>query len=365
MNNLTISASPHITKSNHTTAIIMRDVLIALAPMVIVSCILYNAMVLFNVIICSLAAFGAEVLWDMIVSKSFNKEGFKNSSAHDLSCIVTGVILALNLPVFIDVWGLNFYTASKNVVFSFDTLIIMIVCSAFAILLVKKLFGGIGRNFANPALTARIFAVLCFGSSFVLAESIFDSGIVASSGATWLGEKGAMSGSVLLNMLVGNHATLAVGETCAIAILLGGAYLCIRQVIDYKLPLMIIAFSAVFALIFEAISGDPNGGNLILRTFAHVLSGGLLFGAIFMATDYATSPNTFVGNVIYAFGISLLVMLIRMYGGYPEGVSFAILIMNFIVPLLDRFIVPKPFGYVKKPREKVNNSKNESKKEAV
>jgi Na+-translocating ferredoxin:NAD+ oxidoreductase RnfD subunit len=174
----------------------------------------------------------------------------------------------------------------------------------------------------------------------------------ASTGATWLSSKSLKSIS-LLDMFLGNVGSAAVGETCVIAILLGYIYLSIRKVIDWRIPLMIIGWSAIFALLFDgAIKSKLSGEELWLNLGAHVLSGGLIFGAVFMATDYATSPNTFIGNCVFCFGIALFTMLIRVFAHFPEGISFAILIMNCLTPLIDKYIVPRPFGFVKKAKKK-------------
>lgn len=328
----------------------MADVLIALSPAVLASVLFFGFQVLANIVVSCAVCFAAELLYDLITMRDFSKKAVRRASVWDLSCFVTGVILALNLPVFLKVWGLNIKSGGA-IVFSFDSLIACAAGSVFAIVLVKKLFGGIGRNFANPALTARIFLVMCFARGFLLSEVTWGSQFVAETGASWLGSRPAATGNWLLNLFLGNTATLAVGETSALAILLGFAYLVVRGRIDFRLPAAIVGFSFVFALIFGAIEGVHTGGALWSSALAHVLSGGLLFMAVFMATDYSTSPNTFIGSMVYAGIVALFTMLIRFYGSYPEGASFALLISNILVPLIDRFIVPKPFGYVKPPKK--------------
>ncbi len=364
MSNFTVSSSPHVTKKNNSTRGIMADVLIALAPVVVASVYFFGYHVLINIVACAIGCMGFELLYGMTVKKAWNKEELKNSSVWDLSCFVTAVLLALNLPAAMDVWGMNVYSASGKILFSFDTILVCLLGSLVAIVLVKQLFGGIGRNFANPALTARVFLFITFSTAFVASQTI-GLGIQASTGATWLSGAKQTDKAVLYNLFIGNVGSAAVGETCVIAILLGYVYLSVRRVIDFRVPLMIIGWAAVFALLFDGlVKSGLSGGKLFENMLAHVLSGGLIFGAVFMATDYATSPNTFTGNCIYCFGIALITVLIRVFAAYPEGVSFAILIMNCFVPLIDKFIYPKPFGYVRpeKPK-KVKSEKSAAAKE--
>jgi electron transport complex protein RnfD len=317
----------------------MLDVLIALIPVTVAAIILFGYTVAVNVILCAAFCYVAELLYDLIFSKSFTRDGVKKSSCHDLSCLVTGVLLGLNLPPYLEVWGLNIYAGGK-IAFSFDTLIACLIGSIFAIVVAKKLFGGIGRNIVNPALSGRVFLVMCFGAGFAAKSGVFD----ATTSATWLSSKSQIDGSALLNMLVGNTGSAAVGETCAIALIIAYAYLVIRRVIDWRLPIITIASTAVFALLFDGVIKGVSGDALWLNTLAHVLSGGLIFGAVFMVTDYATNPNTVAGRLIFGAGVGLITVLIRVYASYPEGVSFAILIMNIFTPLIDRYVYPRPFG---------------------
>ena len=349
MKNLIVSSSPHITNKHSSTRKIMLDVIIALIPCVICATIFFGHTVITNVIACAFFCYAFESLWWMIAHKNFSLKALKQASSSDLSCLVTGIILALNLPATVSVWELNI-SFGGTIIFSFDTLFVCLIGSAVAILLVKQLFGGIGKNFANPAATARVFLLLCFASSFVASQS---TGLIfeASTGATWLSSRGKTTGDVILRLFVGNTGTAAVGETCTVAILLGFIYLSIKKVIDCRIPLMIIGWSAIFALIFGLGKGY-EGEQLLLKTLCHALAGGLLFGAVFMATDYSSSPNTFEGNCVYCFGIALITMLIRFYASYPEGISFAILIMNIITPIINKYIYHKPFGYVKSKKVK-------------
>ena len=173
----------------------------------------------------------------------------------------------------------------------------------------------------------------------------------ASTGATWLSGSGETTLDTIWRLFVGNVGSSAVGETCVIAILIGYIYLRVKKVIDFRIPLMIIGWSAVFALLFSLVQGY-SGAELWLNTLAHILAGGLLFGAVFMATDYSTSRNTFEGNCVYCFGIALITMLIRFFANYPEGMSFAIVILNIVTPIINKYIYHKPFGYVKPKKEK-------------
>lgn len=352
----TVSASPHIASKNSTRRI-MIDVLIALCPCVIAACVFYGYHVVINLVVCLAFCFGAELLYNLIIGKKWNAEGVKNASVKDLSFAVTAVILTLNLPAVMPVskWGMTAVGKNGSVIFSFDTVVLCALASIFAIMLVKMLFGGIGKNFVNPAAAGRVFA---FMTVSLAAVQTIGLGLDASTGATWLsGHTGGVSGSVLLNMFIGNTGSAAVGETCAIAIIIGFVYLVVRKVIDFKLPLIIVGSAFVFALLMSGVRGVALGemnsaGEVLSNALAHVLSGGLLFGSVYMATDYATSPNTPLGRIIFGVGIALITMLIRVFASAPEGMSFAILIMNIVTPLIDRYIYPKPFGYVKPEKKK-------------
>lgn len=351
----TVSASPHLTRKGNSTRSIMTDVLIALSPCVVAATVMYGYHVVINLVTCLIFCFGTELLYNLIVSKKWNREGVLRSSVFDLSFAVTAVILTLNLPAVmpVDIWGLTVFKGTGEIAFSFDTVILCALGSIFAIALVKMLFGGIGRNFANPACTGRIFLFIAFGGAgaFNLTSSLWADGM-STTAATWLGTRNVVTGGMLLDMFLGNTAAAAVGETCVIAILVGYVYLSARRVIDPRVPLMVIGSLAVFAFLFDVVPSGARGANMFYSTVAHVLSGGLLFGSVFMATDYATSPNTFIGTAIYAVGIGLITALIRAFGSFPEGFSFALLIMNIVTPLIDKYIVPKPFGYIKPAKVK-------------
>lgn len=334
MKNLRVSSSPHIVSPANTQRI-MLDVIIALCPAVIAMVLLYGFYPLFLTVLSVATAVFCE--W------AFNLVTRRPQSVRDLSAVVTGIILALNLPPVVP-----FY--------------VPIVGAAFAIVIVKMLFGGIGRNFANPAITARIFLMLAwtgvmtqFVSPIDLSDganlfAYFNQGVSISlpdaiTTATPLQNvKDAISsganpadGLSALDMFLGRIGGSA-GEVSALAVLIGGVYLAVRRVIDVKIPVLYIGSTALFTAIFFADSG--YAGEYV---WTYLLGGGLMFGAFFMATDYATSPKTPVAVVIYGVGLGLLTVIIRKFGTMNEGVSFAILLMNIVTPLLEK-IKRKPFG---------------------
>jgi len=356
MKHFTVSPAPFFRNRSNTTRKIMRDVLIALAPCFLASVFFFGYHVVINLIVCLGACFGAELLYELI-QKGFRKENIKNASCFDLSCLVTGALIALTLPskIVVTGWNLNFYAdgfraggGAGNVLFSFDTVIVCVLGSIFAICLVKMLFGGIGRNFMNPAAAARMFLLLCFAFTAVNTVGL---GFTASSGATWLaGDKSTAETSMFLQMLLGNRGTASVGETSMIAILAGGVYLCARKVIDFRIPLIGLGSFMLFTLVFDGIIARNLfflPGELAGNVWANLLAGGFVFGLVFMATDYSTTPNTTRGHAIFVCGYALITVLIRSFGGYPEGAFFAILLMNIFTPLIDRYVIPKPFGYIK------------------
>ncbi len=344
MDKFIVSTSPHVKAKRTTTRSIMFEVLIALLPLVVVATVFYGYHVIINVAICCISCYGFELLYEKIRQRK--EFVFKKASVHNLSCLVTAVILALNLPSTMQIWGLNVKTGN-TIIISFDIIIACVLGSFFAIVLVKQLFGGIGKNFINPALAGRVFLFLCFGSMFAPVPAVFD----ATTSATWLAVKNEVSGGMLISMLLGTTGSAAVGETCVIALAVSYVYLSVRKIIDWKLPLVIVGSGFVFAVLFDGIVNGYDMLGILTNASAHVLSGGLIFGAIFMATDYATSPNTNVGRIIFAVGIALLTMLIRCFASYPEGMSFAILVMNIATPLIDKYVYPKPFGSVKATKE--------------
>lgn len=303
---LHISASPHI-HSGKSTASIMRDVIIALAPASIAGAVIFGLRALLIIAVCVATCVVCEYFYNVIVKRY--------QSAGDLSAAVTGLLIALNVPANIPIWQ-------------------CIVGSAFAIILVKCVFGGIGCNLVNPAITARIFMLVSFGS---MATQAMPKIVDVTAGATPLeliagGETPAMK-----DLLLGTTGG-ALGETCAVALILGFIYLLARRIITWHIPVVFVASVFVLSYLSE--------GSLE-TALALVLSGGLLIGAIFMATDYVTSPPTAWGKVLFGFGAGLLTFLIRKYGVYPEGVSFAILFMNILTPYIERLTSHKIFGGVK------------------
>ena len=310
MSKLIVSTSPHI-HAKDTTQSIMRDVLIALAPATVVGIILFGLKALLTVAVCVSTAVVSEFLFNLLAKKK--------QTVGDLSAVVTGLLLALTLP-------------AKAGIFE------CIVGSMFAIVVVKCLFGGIGCNFANPAVTARVFLLLSFATVGGGSHTAFQD-VDLVGGATPLelvGTEAAEKLPSLLNMLIGNRMG-AIGETCAIALILGGAYLVWRKVISWHTP--VIYVGTVFALSLLITQS-------FTETLYHVLGGGLLLGAIFMATDYVTTPINKYGKMVFAFGCGLLTVLIRFFCSYPEGVSFAILIMNIVSPYIEKLCTRKPFGKV-------------------
>ena len=336
MSRYLVSSSPHIA-SSRTTRNIMLDVIIALMPAVIAMVAVFGFYPLLNTLICV----GFCVLFEFL----FNLIRKKEQTIGDLSAVVTGIILALTLPAVVPIY-------------------VPVVGALFAIVIAKMLFGGIGRNFANPAISARIFLLLAWTSvmtSFVAPldwSSLADNNMFFSvsnvfnikmpdlvTSATPLAHvKEALEAGVnpatginALDMFLGRIGGSA-GEVSSLAILIGGAYLLLRKVIDWKIPLIYILSTVIFTAIFYS-----NTGYVGEYVWTYLLGGGLLFGAFFMATDYATSPKSPIAVIIYGIGLGLLTVIIRKFSSMSEGVSYAILLMNIATPLLDKIKV-RPFG---------------------
>ncbi|MEA4896225.1 MAG: RnfABCDGE type electron transport complex subunit D [Oscillospiraceae bacterium] len=311
MSSMNVSVSPHI-KDGASTATIMRDVLIALIPALVASVLIFGARALLVTAICVGFAVAGE--W------GFNRIVKKPSTIGDLSACVTGVLLAFNLPVGIPLWQAAFG-------------------SLVAIIVVKQLFGGLGQNFANPAITARIIMLIAFSGT--MTSWVIPGAADAVSSATPLAILKGMEGGgtlpSLTNMLLGVRGG-CLGETSAAALLLGGAYLLVRRVITWHTPVAFIGTVFLFTLILK---GDIN------YSVYQVLSGGLMIGAFFMATDYSTTPNTDWGRIIFGLGCGLITVLIRVWGNYPEGVSFSILLMNILTPYISKATRKKPLGGVR------------------
>lgn len=330
MDKLVFSGSPHI-KAPATTRRIMIDVCIALAPATIVGIVFFG----FNALLTVLISVASAVVAELIYKLAFMRKNIKDfASEFDFTSVVTGLLIGMNMPPLVD-WY------------------IPVIASFFAVIIVKMLFGGTGKNIVNPAIAGRIFVFLSFGivaaNGFVNpiigggAEGNFMQPVVAS--ATPLGQMLAANGEFMpdnLALFLGNVPG-CIGETSALALIVGGIYLIIRKVIDFKWPLIYIA---VTGLMMVALHGFNFAWFL-----PTILSGGLMLGAIFMATDYTTTPDTTIGNIIYFVALGLITAILRFNNG-TEVVSFAILLMNLTVPLFDKYIVPRPFGYKKQPKVK-------------
>ena len=303
-NSLHISVSPHI-RSPRTTAGIMLDVLVALVPASVAACIIFGIRSLLVIAVCIAASVLSEYLFCVITKKE--------NTATDLSAAVTGLLIALNLPVNVPIWQ-------------------AIVGSVFAIVCVKCFFGGIGKNFANPAITARIFMLVAFGSMAKPAFPIADT--VSSATPLELLASGEEAPGIV-DLLLGMRGG-ALGETCTIALLIGGIYLVARRVINPAAPVTLILTTFLFTL--ALVGGDAA------VALQWTLSGGIFIGAIYMATDYSTTPTTTLGKMVFGVGSGLITVIIRFFGNYPEGVSFAILFMNILTPYIDRLTARRPFG---------------------
>ncbi len=321
---LTISSSPHV-HSPVTTPTIMRDVLIALAPALCGSVYFFGLRALMVTLVSAAACVFFEWLWCRLMKK--------DNKIYDLSAVVTGVLLAFVCPVSIPYW-------------------ILILGDAFAILLVKCLFGGIGRNLVNPALAGRAFLMSWpvamstwvrpgFANGFGVFETVTADTVTAATPMASL-HQGSLAGINLTDLFLGNVGG-CIGETSALLLLIGLVYLLARRVVSLRIPLSYIATVAVITFLF------PLGGQERLSWMAaQVLGGGLLLGAFFMATDYVTSPVTHLGQIVFGIGCGLITVAIRYFGSYNEGVSYAILVMNCCVVLLDRIGRPRKFGAPKK-----------------
>lgn len=308
MNRLRISVSPHI-HSGQSTQSIMRDVLIALSPAAIAGVIIFGWRALFVMLVSVATSMGFEMLYNLIVKK--------DQTVSDLSAAVTGLLLGMNLPATIPYWQ-------------------VIIGSLFAIVVVKCLFGGLGCNLVNPAIAARVLMLVSFSGT--MAHNAFPRGVDATSSATPLAvlqEGGAPS---LSDLFFGNVGG-AIGETCKLALLIGFVYLLVRRVITWHIPVTFIGSVFVLSFLFNGF----DAYTALLMT----LSGGLFLGAIFMATDYVTSPYTAWGRVIFGFGAALITVMIRFWGTYPEGVSYGILFMNILHPYINVWTKHRRFGEVK------------------
>lgn len=323
MDNMLVSSSPHI-RSSRTTSGIMTDVCIALLPSLFCSVIFFGIRALILTALCVTFSIGFEYLWQKITKKQI--------TISDGTAAVTGMLLAFNLPVSAPWW-------------------VCLVGSFVAVIIAKQFFGGTGHNFVNPALAGRAFLLASWPVIMTKWTLPFTTGLFIPvdvvSSATPLSILKETSGSELpniLDMFLGNTGG-CLGETSSLALIIGGAYLVARGVISLRIPLLYIGTVAVLTYIFPNASLSPLNSALV-----NVLSGGLILGAFFMATDYVTSPVTKKGQVIMGLGCGVLTFVIRRFGGYPEGVSYSILLMNIVTPLIDKYTKPKPFGSTKQAK---------------
>ena len=325
INKPTVSFSPHIHGSAATNRI-MLDVIIALMPAFIASVLIFGPRAALVTGVCVLAC----VLFEAAYQKLLNKP----NTVSDLSAVITGLLIAFNLPVTIPLWQ-------------------AVIGCFVAIIMVKQLFGGLGRNFANPAIVARIVLFIAFpiamGASWYMSDAAWAT-------PSWVLLVDAVSSPTPLFYLTDRSMTVSdmmyalpslrdmflgirggtIGETSALALLLGGVYLLVRRVIRWHIPVSFITTVALLTL----ISGSFSFDFMLMQ----LLAGGLILGAIFMATDYVTSPQTSKGRIVFGIGCGLLTVVIRQFGNYPEGVSFAILFMNILVPFINKFTMTKPLG---------------------
>ena len=325
--NLKISASPHV-RSKDTTSDIMFDVVLALAPATAFGLYLFGWYAALLVAVCILSCVGFEALFQKLMGKKV--------TVGDFSAVVTGLLLALNLPPKLPIW-------------------MAVVGSAFAIIVVKQLFGGLGQNFMNPALAARCFLILSFAR--YMTDFYYD-GVATATPLAVLKQSGQVES--LRSMFLG-HTAGTIGETSVAALLIGAIYLLARRIINFRIPVFYIGtFAAAIA-----IYGFAKGYDVPVFLAAHLCGGGLMLGAWFMATDYVTSPITSKGKIIYGIFLGLLTFVLRIFGPSAEGVSYSIIIGNLIVPLIERVTVPKAFGAgMGKKEEKPVEAKEEEKEEA-
>ena len=306
MAKLTVSAAPHI-HSGASTSRIMLDVLIALLPATAAAVVIFGIKSLIVIAACVLTAVVGEALFNIVTKRK--------QTIGDLSAVVTGLLLALNLSTNVPAWQ-------------------CVVGTLFAIICVKCLFGGLGCNFANPAITGRVFMLVAFSA---VAGGANPTIVELTTSATPLEQLGKGETLELMDLFLGLHGG-AIGETCILALILGFVYLLVRKVITWHTPVVFIA--TVFVL-YLAFTGD------VMMAVSQILAGGLFIGAIFMATDYVTTPITTRGRVVFALGCGVITFIIRYFGAYPEGVSFSILIMNILTPFIEKWTAKEPLGGVK------------------
>ena len=309
-NRLFVSSSPHI-RSSETTQRIMRDVTIALLPAAAYGVYNFGLRALVVLVLSVVSAIAAEAMCQKIRKQAL--------TINDYSAVVTGLLLGMNLPSEVPYW-------------------IPVVGSFFAIAIVKQAFGGLGHNFINPALAARAMLVASWPVQMTTWTPVTPDAVSSATALGIIKEGLDVPLPSLFDLFIGKMGG-CIGETSALLLLLGAAYLLYRGVISIKIPGIYIG---TFTLLTLLITGFD-----VQLTLVHILSGGLILGAFFMATDYASSPITPKGQIIYAVGMGLLTVVIRFYGGYPEGVSYSILLMNVAAPLIDKYTKPRVFGGAK------------------
>lgn len=315
-----VSTNPHV-RSKDTTQTIMRDVLIALLPASIFGIYNFGLDALIRIIVGIVTCVAAEAIWQYFMHKKV--------TVMDLSAAVTGLLIALNIPSTL---GIGFE----------------IIGCLFAIIVVKQLFGGLGQNFMNPALAARCFLLIAYTGP--MTNFVTDAFTGATPLAVLKPGSEATGGVELIDLFIGTHAGV-IGETSVVCLLIGAAYLVIRKVISLRIPLSYIGTFAL--LIFFMAPGHQFDVNYMLM---QLCGGGLMLGAFFMATDYVTSPVTPNGKIVFGIVLGLLTFIFRMYGGSAEGVSYAIIFSNLLVPLIEKFTYPKSFGK-KKPVKAAKEAK--------
>lgn len=315
---LHVSSNPHI-RDKMTTSRIMQLVVIALLPASIFGIWNFGLHAFWVIVLSVLSSVAFEWIYDHFMHKK--------NTVKDFSAVVTGLLLALNMPPMIPLW-------------------MPVLGSAFAIIVVKQLFGGLGQNIMNPALAGRCFLMISFAgkmTDFAVSDS-FRGVVDAVSGATPLAalkDHGFTAGSVpVVNLFLGNIQG-TIGETSALAILIGAAILLGFKIIDFKIPVTYIGTFAVFVILYMLFSGMGFDVNYL---FSHLFGGGLMLGAWFMATDYVTAPITPLGKIVYGCVLGILTAVFRLFGGSAEGVSYAIIFCNLLVPLIERVTRPAAFG---------------------
>lgn len=310
-----VSGTPHV-RSKESIQSIMRDVVIALIPASVMGIYYFGFKALMLIAVSIVSSLVFEWGYEKILKKPI--------TVSDFSAVLTGLLLALNLPATASWW-------------------VPVVGSFIAIVLGKQFYGGLGQNFINPALIGRAFLVAAYptqttGAAFATGRMDVDASTYATPLAELKAGTALVNGDAIKNALIGNVGG-CIGETCAIALLIGGVYLIVKHIISWRIPVIYIAVVFILTTIMR--------GNGVIGGVYEIFVGGLMLGAFFMATDYVTSPISAKGQVIFAVGCGLLTSFIRVYGGYPEGVSYSILIMNLAVPLIDRYTRPRIFGEVK------------------